>query len=58
MVILWYQAELDEYKDLINSTKKQSQTHKILPHGPPDDIEEHPEEYKVLDFKASIFIFS
>ncbi|THU85240.1 hypothetical protein K435DRAFT_558126, partial [Dendrothele bispora CBS 962.96] len=38
--IPWFQAELDVYVDLINTTKRRAQTHKILPHGPPDDIDE------------------
>ncbi|THV03134.1 hypothetical protein K435DRAFT_916160 [Dendrothele bispora CBS 962.96] len=37
----WFQAELDVYVDLINTTKRRAQTHKILLHGPPDDIDEN-----------------
>ncbi|KAE9401192.1 hypothetical protein BT96DRAFT_1018287 [Gymnopus androsaceus JB14] len=47
------QAELDDYMDLMNSTKRRAQKNKNLPHGPPDDIDEHPEDYQALNFKAS-----
>ncbi|KIK52245.1 hypothetical protein GYMLUDRAFT_251383 [Collybiopsis luxurians FD-317 M1] len=52
--IPWFQAELDAYVDLINTTKKWAQKHKVLPHGPPDDIDEHPENYNVMNFKVLI----
>ncbi|KIK50485.1 hypothetical protein GYMLUDRAFT_121157, partial [Collybiopsis luxurians FD-317 M1] len=52
--IPWFQAELDAYVDLINTTKKWAKKHKVLPHGPPDDIDEHPENYNVMNFKVLI----
>ncbi|KIK61520.1 hypothetical protein GYMLUDRAFT_243681 [Collybiopsis luxurians FD-317 M1] len=54
VVIPWFQAKLDEYVSLNNSTKKCAQKHKILPHGPPDDIDEHPKNYQALNFKVMI----
>ncbi|THU77151.1 hypothetical protein K435DRAFT_824408 [Dendrothele bispora CBS 962.96] len=42
VAIPWFQSELDAYAKFHNSTKRQAQHNKILPHGPPDDIEEHP----------------
>ncbi|KAK7436254.1 hypothetical protein VKT23_019218 [Stygiomarasmius scandens] len=52
--IPWLQAELDSYVDLINTTKRHAQRNKILPHGPPDDIDEHPYLYNALDFRVPI----
>ncbi|KIK57129.1 hypothetical protein GYMLUDRAFT_247381 [Collybiopsis luxurians FD-317 M1] len=52
--IPWFQAELDAYIDLINTTKKRAQKHKVLPHRPPDDIDEHPENYNMMNFKVLI----
>ncbi|THU94084.1 hypothetical protein K435DRAFT_669064, partial [Dendrothele bispora CBS 962.96] len=40
--IPWLQLEIDAHVDRVNSTKKRAQRHKILPHGPADDIDEHP----------------
>ncbi|KIK59520.1 hypothetical protein GYMLUDRAFT_169437, partial [Collybiopsis luxurians FD-317 M1] len=54
VVIPWFQRQLDDYVELCNSTKQQAQKNKILPHGPPDDIDEHPDSYGVLDFKVII----
>ncbi|THU87898.1 hypothetical protein K435DRAFT_866827 [Dendrothele bispora CBS 962.96] len=39
---------------LINTTKRRVQTHKILPHGPPDDIDENAHRYNALNFKIPI----
>ncbi|KAF9056938.1 hypothetical protein BDP27DRAFT_1152244, partial [Rhodocollybia butyracea] len=50
----WFQAELDEYVEINNSTRKRAQKNKILPHGPPDDIEEHPENYGAMNFRVLI----
>ncbi|THU77015.1 hypothetical protein K435DRAFT_703391, partial [Dendrothele bispora CBS 962.96] len=52
--IPWLQLEIDAYVDRVNSTKKRAQRHKILPHGPADDIDEHPERYNALNFKVLI----
>ncbi|THU87531.1 hypothetical protein K435DRAFT_593318, partial [Dendrothele bispora CBS 962.96] len=52
--IPWFQAELDVYVDLINTTKRRAQTHKILPHGSPDDIDENAHRYNALNFKIPI----
>ncbi|THU81378.1 hypothetical protein K435DRAFT_693705, partial [Dendrothele bispora CBS 962.96] len=54
VAIPWFQSELDAYAKLHNSTKRRAQRNKILPHGPPDDIEEHPHRYNALDFKVSM----
>ncbi|THU94651.1 hypothetical protein K435DRAFT_899425 [Dendrothele bispora CBS 962.96] len=54
VAIPWFQSELDAYAKLHNSTKRRAQCNKILPHGPPDDIEEHPHRYNALDFKVSM----
>ncbi|THU86892.1 hypothetical protein K435DRAFT_804750 [Dendrothele bispora CBS 962.96] len=54
VAILWFQSELDAYAKLHNSTKRWAQHNKILPHSPPDDIEEHPHCYNALDSKIPI----
>ncbi|THV07012.1 hypothetical protein K435DRAFT_569504, partial [Dendrothele bispora CBS 962.96] len=54
--IPWFQAELDVYVDSIDTAKRQAQTHKILPHGPPDDIDENAHRYNALNFKVSFFL--
>ncbi|KAK7452638.1 hypothetical protein VKT23_012037 [Stygiomarasmius scandens] len=33
---------------------RRAQRNKILPHGPPDDIDEHPHRYNALNFKIPI----
>ncbi|KAJ7927099.1 hypothetical protein B0H13DRAFT_1572521, partial [Mycena leptocephala] len=49
--IPWLQKELDAYRvpgsELII-------LHKVLPHGVPNHIDEAPEEYGILSFKASL----
>ncbi|KAJ7771896.1 hypothetical protein B0H14DRAFT_3096030 [Mycena olivaceomarginata] len=50
--IPWLQQELDAYRDRINNTAKRADRNKILPHGVPNDIYEHPSDYGVLDFKV------
>ena len=53
LFIPYIQAELDAYVDRINNTRKRADRNKILPHGPPKEIFEHPERYGALDFKVS-----
>ncbi|KAJ7200378.1 hypothetical protein GGX14DRAFT_660301 [Mycena pura] len=52
--IPWLQLELDQYRNRINDTKKRADRNKILPHGPPNHIQEFPENYGVLDFKIAV----
>lgn len=52
LCIPWFQAELDGYVEINNSNQKQAQPNKILPLGPPNDIEEHPENYSAMNFKV------
>ncbi|KAJ7348305.1 hypothetical protein DFH08DRAFT_914298 [Mycena albidolilacea] len=52
--IPWLQQELDAYHDRINNTAKRADRNKILPHGVPNDIYEHPSDYGVLDFKIKV----
>ncbi|KAJ6458318.1 hypothetical protein C8R47DRAFT_995285 [Mycena vitilis] len=52
--IPWLQAELDRYVERINNTAKRADRNKILPHGVPNDICEHPANYGVLDFKIKV----
>jgi hypothetical protein len=54
--IPWLQAELDSYKDRVNSTRKRKDKNKILPHGVPDDMFEHSQDYGALDFKVSQYL--
>jgi hypothetical protein len=51
--IPWIQAELDEWRQRINNTKKRAVRDKILPHGAPNAIHALPEKYNVLDFGVS-----
>ncbi|KAJ7832141.1 hypothetical protein B0H14DRAFT_2515144 [Mycena olivaceomarginata] len=51
--IPWLQQELDAYRDRVNNTAKRADRNKVLPHGVPNDMYEHPEDYGVLDFKVS-----
>ncbi|KAG6908222.1 hypothetical protein DXG01_005694 [Tephrocybe rancida] len=58
MVFRWVfipllQRELDAYRDRINNSKKRADKNKVLPHGAPNDIYTNPENFGVLDFKAS-----
>ena len=48
------QKEIDLYVEHHNNTPRRANRHKILPHGVPDDIFEHPEEYGVPNFAASL----
>ncbi|KAJ7265692.1 hypothetical protein C8J57DRAFT_1620785 [Mycena rebaudengoi] len=52
--IPWLQQELDAYRDRINNTAKRADKNKVLPHGVPNLIAEHPEDYGVLDFKVKV----
>ncbi|KAJ7214558.1 hypothetical protein GGX14DRAFT_550501 [Mycena pura] len=50
--IPWLQKELDSYRDRVNNTAKRADKNKVLPHGVPSDMYEHPGDYGVLDFKV------
>ncbi|KAJ7729286.1 hypothetical protein B0H14DRAFT_3617421 [Mycena olivaceomarginata] len=52
--IPWLQQELDAYRDRVNNTAKRADRNKVLPHGVPNDMYEHPEDYGVLDFKIKV----
>ncbi|KAJ7843631.1 hypothetical protein B0H14DRAFT_3139543 [Mycena olivaceomarginata] len=52
--IPWLQQELDAYRDRVNNTAKCADRNKVLPHGVPNDMYEHPEDYGVLDFKIKV----
>lgn len=50
--IPWLQQELDAYRDRIKNTAKRADKNEVLPHGVPNLIAEHPEDYGVLDFQV------
>ncbi|KAJ6580543.1 hypothetical protein DFH09DRAFT_1246021 [Mycena vulgaris] len=52
--IPWLQSELDAYRDRVNNTAKRADRNKVLPHGVPNDMYRHPENYGVLDFKIKV----
>ena len=51
--IPWLQHELDVYVVEANDTKPRYDRTKILPHGRPREIFEHPEEYNTQNFGVS-----
>ncbi|KAJ7133065.1 hypothetical protein C8R44DRAFT_730264 [Mycena epipterygia] len=53
-IIPWLQRELDAYRDRLNNTAKRADRNKVLPHGVPNDMYEHPDNYGVLDFKIKV----
>ncbi|KAJ6461455.1 hypothetical protein C8R45DRAFT_1056028 [Mycena sanguinolenta] len=53
--IPWLQSELDAYRQRVNNTAKRADRNKVLPHGVPNDMYDHPQDYGALDFKASVF---
>ena len=46
------QYELDAWSDRVNNSRKRADRNKILPHGVPNDIYQHPERFGCLDFKV------
>ncbi|KAJ7106244.1 hypothetical protein C8R44DRAFT_745316 [Mycena epipterygia] len=52
--IPWLQRELDAYRNRLNNTAKRADRNKVLPHGVPNDMYEHPDNYGVLDFKIKV----
>ncbi|KAH8100012.1 hypothetical protein BXZ70DRAFT_907606 [Cristinia sonorae] len=54
LALPWLQAEMDSWVDQFNSTQRRSVQSKGLPHGIPNDIAEHPEEYGGRDFKIIV----
>ncbi|KAJ7744298.1 hypothetical protein DFH07DRAFT_869843 [Mycena maculata] len=52
--IPWLQKELDSYHEQVNNTAKCADHNKVLPHGVPNDMAEHPGDYGVLDFKLKV----
>ncbi|KAI0666123.1 hypothetical protein C8Q78DRAFT_1072612 [Trametes maxima] len=54
LFIPYLQGELDVFRERYNSTKKRRDKHKILPHGQPALIFQHPQEYGWEDFKILV----
>ncbi|KAJ7728282.1 hypothetical protein DFH07DRAFT_757330, partial [Mycena maculata] len=52
--IPWLQKKLDSYRERVNNTAKRADRNKVLPHGVPNDMAEHPGDYGVLDFKIKV----
>ncbi|KAI0686829.1 hypothetical protein BC835DRAFT_1309378 [Cytidiella melzeri] len=52
--IPWLQSELDRYRTEANDTKPRFNRHKVLPHGRPVEIFEHPEKYRTTDFAVGV----
>ncbi|KAJ7432412.1 hypothetical protein B0H11DRAFT_1760479, partial [Mycena galericulata] len=52
--IPWLQRELDSYRERVNNTAKRADRNKVLPHGVPTDMAEHPGDYGVLDLKIKV----
>ncbi|KAI6005574.1 hypothetical protein EDD15DRAFT_2384304 [Pisolithus albus] len=52
--IPWLQAELDNYRDRINHSRKRRDEKKVLPHGIPNLIYHCAEDYGALDFKVMV----
>ncbi|KAJ7721439.1 hypothetical protein DFH07DRAFT_872169 [Mycena maculata] len=50
--IPWLQKELDSYRERVNNTAKCADRNKVLPHGVLNDMDEHPGDFGVLDFKV------
>jgi hypothetical protein len=57
LVIPWIQAELDEYWDFMNGYLPRRNSHKLTPHGRPEDIHFFPQDYgKTRDFKVTFTV--
>ncbi|KZV61242.1 hypothetical protein PENSPDRAFT_566818, partial [Peniophora sp. CONT] len=54
LAIPWLQTELDAWQNLQNMTARRANKQKILPHGPPALILEHPDQYDTVDFKVNV----
>ncbi|KAI0086273.1 hypothetical protein BDY19DRAFT_908518 [Irpex rosettiformis] len=52
--IPWLQSELDVYRTEANDTRPRFNRNKVLPHGRPTEIFEHPGEYDTMDFGVRI----
>ncbi|KAG1844880.1 hypothetical protein C8R48DRAFT_617680, partial [Suillus tomentosus] len=52
--IPWLQHELDLFAERFNHVKPRHNIHKILPHGRPNDIFYHAEEYDSCDFSVEV----
>ena len=55
--IPFLQSELDARCNRVNNSHKRADRNKILPHGVPNDIYEHPEHFGCLDFKVNQHYF-
>jgi hypothetical protein len=53
LAIPWIQEEINAWALLRNQTAPRKDKHKVLPHGIPELIRLHPEDYGSLDFKVS-----
>ncbi|KAJ7773753.1 hypothetical protein B0H14DRAFT_3095982 [Mycena olivaceomarginata] len=47
-------CELDAYRQRVNNTAKRADRNKVRPHGVPNYMYNHPQDYGALDFKASV----
>ncbi|KAJ6475574.1 hypothetical protein C8R45DRAFT_1054726 [Mycena sanguinolenta] len=52
--IPWLQSELDAYRQRVNNTAKRADRNKVLPHGVPNDMYDHPQDYGVLDSRINV----
>jgi len=55
LFIPWLQVELDSYVYRRNFSSKRADKNKILPHGPPDEIYNYPENYDCRNFRVSLW---
>ncbi|KAG1724901.1 uncharacterized protein EDB91DRAFT_1331176 [Suillus paluster] len=52
--IPWLQHELDLFAEKFNNVKPRHNIHKILPHGRPNDIFYHTEDFESCDFSVKV----
>jgi hypothetical protein len=58
LAIPWMQSELDLYRTRSNGHMPRYNRRKLLPHGIPNEIFEHPEQYGSHDFKVLVTHFT
>ena len=54
IAIPWLQTEVDHWVTLKNKSAPRASRHKILPHGIPALIREHPSDFNAVDFKIPV----
>ncbi|KAI0711283.1 hypothetical protein C8Q76DRAFT_622842 [Earliella scabrosa] len=54
LAIPWLQESLDAWRGVYNNSPRRANKHKVLPHGIPVLIAQHPHEYGVEDFKVGV----